>query len=92
MKKLLMLIAVSGMCLSSWAVAPAPETGTQEPSAQFGYTIARVMADANGWDKGGFWYGLGEAFSVGFFGGLGAFAGSGLGPAGTAIGGGLGGA
>ena len=92
MKKLLALIAVFGLTVSSWGLAPAPETGAQEPAAQFGYTIARVMADANGWDKGGFWYGFGQAASIGFFGGVGAFVGSSLGPAGTAIGAGLGGA
>ena len=90
-KKLLTLAAVFGMCLSSWAMAPhADNAGHQPPQAQFGQMVFTGLGERYGWQTGSYWYGVAESFTVGLFGGVGVWAGSGLGPVGMVVGGGLG--
>ena len=93
MKKLLTLIAACGLAVSSWAIAPDVTAGAPPPpQAQFGSMVFGAAASIWGWSPSSMWYAPGEALFVGVYGGFGAFVGSSLGPLGTIVGGGVGGA
>ena len=95
-KKLLTLIAVFGLALSSWGMTPDATdavTAGPQPQAQAGYGLVRGMWGYMGWRTDTIWYGMTSTFYTGFYGGLGASAGFIMGgPVGSAIGAGLAGA
>ena len=93
-KKLLTLIAVFGLALSSWGMtADSTDAVGLHPQAQVGYGIVAGMWRYMGWSTDTIIYGVTATFYTGFYGGLGASAGMIMGgPVGAAIGAGLAGA
>lgn len=96
-KKLLTLIAVFGLSASSLAMAPhadaeAPVSGAPVPGAEVGWAVVHYGWDYMGWNSGSLAYDIAMGASQGAFAAIGGFLGSSLGPIGTFVGGGIGGA
>lgn len=89
-KKLLTLVAVFGLAMSSLAMTPEQQNAAVEPQAQGGYALVRWGWERMGWRRSGFLYGAAQAFGQAAGAGAGGLIGSTFGPVGTVIGGGLG--
>ena len=90
-KKLLTLIAVFGLGVSSWAMAPHADAAGPVPGAEAGYAVVEYTWEYFDWQNGSFVYQLAMAFSQAAGAAVGGILGGKVaGPVGMVIGGGLG--
>ena len=90
-KKLLTLIAVFGLGVSSWAMAPHADAAGAVPGAQAGYAVVEYTWGYFGWQTGSIAYDLAMAFAQAAGAAAGGIVGGHVaGPVGMVIGGGLG--
>lgn len=87
-KKLLALIAVTGLAMSSWAVQPTPSAATAPPQSEFGYQFGTWAA--YNLNFGPTWTSYTQIFFIGSFGAIGGMMGTVGGPIGVGLGAGLG--